>query len=122
MWRNILRVPSCLRERRYLLKHGFTREAEYDMPLWFIRTMTRVMKQYRKKRVGIPGGYTDEEWDTVVGKMIEDLENMRVSTLFDQAPDNLSILEKDMWANEKADKYKNEFFDLFKEVFYLLWD
>lgn len=78
-WRSVFGVPHYFKERRYLLKHGFTREAEYDMPLWFIKTMTRVMIRYSDTRWGIPGGYTDEEWQAVVDKMIECLKNMRAS-------------------------------------------
>ena len=54
--------------------------------------------------------------------MIECLKNMRASEWFEKAPEEMSLLERDMWAQNMADKYKNDFFDLFKEVFYLLWD
>ena len=121
-WRNVFGIPYYFKERRYLLKHGFTREAEYDMPLWFIKTMTRVMTRYSDTRWGIRGGYTDKEWQAVVDKMIECLKNMRASEWFEKAPEEMSLLERDMWAQNMADKYKNDFFDLFKEVFYLLWD
>jgi hypothetical protein len=61
-WRNVFGIPYYFKERKYLLKYGFTREAEYDMSLWFIKTMTRVMTRYSDTRWGIPGGYTDEEY------------------------------------------------------------
>ena len=54
--------------------------------------------------------------------MIEYLKNMRTSEWFEKAPEEMSLLERYVWVQNMADKYKNDFFDLFKEVFYLLWD
>lgn len=50
--------------------------------------------------------------------MIECLKNMRESDWLDKASEEMDLLEKEMWAVKMSEKYKNDFFDLFKEVFY----
>ena len=84
--------------------------------------MTRVMTRYSDTRWGVPDGYADEEWQALIDKMIYHLKNMWDSDWLDKAPEEMDLLEKEMWAVKMSERHKNDFFDLFKEVFYLLWD
>ena len=90
----------------------------------FIERYTKILTELRKCHYGYPGTITNEEWENILDEMIYHLHYMDEETVIEE-------LEKDVpndWnasgktVSEIMDKHKDEFFKLFSEYFYHLWD
>lgn len=90
----------------------------------FIERYTKILKDIRKCHYCYPGTITEYEWDNILDEMIYHLHYMDEEVVTEE-------LEKDVpndWvASNKTvyeimDKHKNEFFKLFSQYFYDLWD
>lgn len=90
----------------------------------FIERYTKILTEYRKKHVGYVGTMTNEEWEAVIDDMLYHLKYMDEWTVIQELekdiPDDWNASLKTV--NEVMDKHKNEFFRLFSEYFYNLWD
>ena len=90
----------------------------------FIDRYTKILKEYRKEHVGHIGTMTNEEWEAVIDEMLYHLKYMDEWTVIQELekdiPDDWNASLKTV--NEVMDKHKNEFFRLFSEYFYNLWD
>ena len=90
----------------------------------FIERYTKILTEYRKKHVGYVATMTNEEWEDVVDDMLYHLHYMDERNVEEE-------LEKDVpdgWHASQITidnimlKHKDEFFKLFSEYFYNLWD
>ena len=90
----------------------------------FIERYTKILTEYRKTHVGYVGTMTNEEWEAVIDEMLYHLYYMDewhvIEELEKDIPNDWSASLKTV--NEILDKHKNEFFQLFSEYFYNLWD
>ncbi len=90
----------------------------------FIERYTKVLTELRNKHDGYPCNLSEEKWDEILDEMIYHLYYMK-------EPNVIEELERDVpedWSpsfrtvGEIMDRHKNEFFKLFSEYFYNLWD
>lgn len=128
-WRNIKDVPIFIKRIFFVLKHGYSPVAKWETFTWFIAVMKEILTNYRYNRVGDPivvnkffnddGTENEDEnheaYNKILDKMIE---------LLDQMDESNPIYDDMDW--DERDKMqvnaKNEFFKLFSEYFYNLWD
>ena len=121
-WRNLKDIPIFIKRIFFVLKHGYSPVANWETFQWFIDVMREILVNYRDNRMGTPdiidSGTENENieaYNAILDRMIDLLDKM----------DELNPIYNNMsWEKryeEMADA-KNEFFKLFSEYFYTLWD
>lgn len=125
------RFKNRIRDIYWEIRYGFQRMFKgydsvdcFETFAKFIERYTRILTEYKKHHVGYPGTMSEEEWENIIDDMLYHLYYMDEYHIIEE-------LEKDVpedWnASYKTitpilDKHKNEFFKLFSEYFYNLWD
>jgi hypothetical protein len=111
----------------HLIKYGYDEYATWETYNWFIDTMKSVLTKYNSNRYGIKiitGNWSDIEenekaWNDVINRMIELLDLMdRSNPKYDTEEYDTDYEKKD----SEMEAAKEEFFQLFSEYFYYLWD
>lgn len=127
-YKNIKEIPLYFRLMHYLIKHGYDEYATWETFDWFIDTMKEILTNYRKRHQSYPifniaiMDDGSKEFDKLCAKYDNDIDRMIV--LLD-AMDEHSEQYKDVSRVEKhyeMIKAKDEFFKLFANYFYDLWD
>jgi hypothetical protein len=90
----------------------------------FVERYSKILVDYKNSLHGHPINLTQEEWEVIIGDMIKHLyymdeENVE-KELSKGVPENWTPSCKTV--GEIMDKHKDEFFKLFSEYFYNLWD
>ena len=129
-WRNLKDIPIFIKRIFFTLKHGYSPVAQFETFEWFMDVMKEILTNYRYHRMGSPvvidnffdvkeensnDVVNEEEYNAILDRMIVLLDLM----------DEHNKLYNDMdWkeADKKKEDAKNEFFKLFSEQFYGLWD
>lgn len=129
-WRNLKDIPIFIKRIFFTLKHGYSPVAQFETFEWFMDVMKEILTNYRYNRMGSPvviDNFFDvkeensndianeEAYNAILDRMIALLDLM----------DERNQLYNDMdWkeADKKKEDAKNEFFKLFSEQFYGLWD
>lgn len=129
-WRNLKDIPILIKRIFFTLKHGYSPVAQFETFEWFMDVMKDILTNYRYNRMGSPividnffdvkeensnDVVNEEEYNAILDRMIVLLDLM----------DEHNQLYNDMdWkeADKKKEDSKNEFFKLFSEQFYGLWD
>ena len=129
-WRNLRDIPIFIKRIFFTLKHGYSPVAQFETFEWFMDVMKEILTNYRYNRMGSPvvidnffdvkeensnDVVNEEEYNAILDRMIVLLDLM----------DEHNQLYNDMdWkeADKKKEDAKNEFFKLFSEQFYGLWD
>lgn len=135
-YKNVVEIPRYFKAMHYLVKHGYDEYATWETYDWFIDTMQDILKKYKAQHRGVPividnfpftSQPTEEEkeimqenedkWNDIVDRMIELLD------LMDECSSKYKEYEFDFEriTKEKCEA-KEEFFELFAEYFYNLWD
>lgn len=120
-----------IKEAYWEVRYGFERMFKgydsvdtFETFAKFIDRYTKILTDLRKCHYGYPGTITEEEWDNVLDEMIYHLyymdEEHVTAELEKDVPDNWTVSGKTV--SNIMDKHKNEFFKLFSEYFYHLWD
>ena len=118
-YRNVANIPGYFRAMHHLIKYGYDEYATWETFDWFIDTMKSVLTEYRNTHSGYPvftmESMDDETIDEFAKRYDEGIDRMiELLDLMD---------EKDLIRIQKEkDKAKEEFFELFSEYFYTLWD
>lgn len=103
---------------------GYDKTETFEMFSNFIDRYRKILKDYKKHHWGYPGELTEEEWDAIVDRMIYCLDMMDEQYLEKLLLEDMSpiytVSSKSTY--EIMTKYKNEFFQMFSEWFYNLWD
>jgi soluble cytochrome b562 len=129
-YKNIKEIPLYFKLMRHLIKHGYDEYATWETFDWFIDTMREVLTSYRKSHIGYPVHSLDTEYDEekVAKEYDEGLDKM-ISLLDDMDESNPKYeAEEYKDINGIVDKHnemyaaKDEFFKMFSEYFYCLWD
>jgi hypothetical protein len=132
-YKNTANIPRYFKLMHHLIKHGYDEYATWETFNWFIDTMKSILISYRKNRCGTPivvDNYpgqiksdedkeivraNDEKWNGIIDRMIELLD------LMDEC--NPKYDDMDYFTSDKEiNAAKDEFFKLFAEHFYRLWD
>lgn len=125
-WRNLKDIPIFINRIFFTLKHGYSPVAKWETFAWFIDVMKEILTNYRYNRDGTPimddvfvannyDSANEEAYNKILDHMIE---------LLNQMDENNPIYDNMDW-KEKCEAIvdaKNEFFKLFSEHFYDLWD
>ena len=121
-WRNLKDIPIFIKRIFFVLKHGYSPVAQWETFQWFIDVMLEILTNYRHFRSGTPdiidSGTENENieaYNAILDRMIDLLDKMDESN-----PIYNNMSWKD--ADKKKEDAKNEFFKLFSEQFYGLWD
>ena len=121
-WRNLKDIPIFIKRISFVLKHGYSPVAQWETFQWFIDVMLEILTNYRHFRSGTPdiidSGTENENieaYNAILDRMIDLLDKMDESN-----PIYNNMSWKD--ADKKKEDAKNEFFKLFSEQFYGLWD
>ena len=121
-WRNLKDIPIFIKRIFFVLKHGYSPVANWETFQWFIDVMREILTNYRHFRSGTPdiidSGTKNENieaYNAILDRMIDLLDKMDESN-----PIYNNMSWKD--ADKKKEDAKNEFFKLFSEQFYELWD
>jgi hypothetical protein len=120
-----------LKETYWEIRYGFERMFKgydsvdtFETFAKFIERYTKILTDLRKCHYGYPGNITEEEWDNILDEMIYHLHYMDEETVTEEleknVPDDWSASNKTTY--EILEKHKNEFFKLFSEHFFSLWD
>lgn len=111
-YKNIKNIPKYFRAIKHLFKYGYDDCAIYETFAWFTITMKSILKRYKKNYISYPVFIVDgkdtsaEQWDCVIDHMVNLLDKM----------------DEDNPNQEEMMAAKDEFFELFSEHFYDLWD
>ena len=128
-WRNIKDVPIFIKRIFFVLKHGYSPVAKWETFTWFIAVMKEILTNYRYNRVGDPivvdkffnddGTENEDENHEAYNKILD-----KMIGLLDQMDESNPVYDDMDW--EERDKMqvnaKSEFFKLFSEYFFSLWD
>ena len=90
----------------------------------FTERYEKILKDYKKYHYGYPGDMTVEEWESVIDDMIYHLHYMNEQNVEDELSKGMpkNWIPSSITVYEVMDRHKNEFFKLFSEHFYNLWD
>lgn len=125
------RIKHSVRNTYWNVRYGFQRMFKgydsvdtFETYQKFIDRYTKILTEYREKHVGYVGTMTNKEWESIIDRMIcclyfMDEQNVR-NELEDNIPDNWTVSQESI--DNIMSKYKDEFFKLFSEYFYNLWD
>ena len=125
------RTRHKIRDVYWEIRYGFQRMFKgydsvdcFETFAKFIERYTKILTEYRKTHVGYVGTMTNEEWEAIIDEMLYHLyymdEEHVIAELEKDTPDDWSASNKTTY--EILDKHKDEFFKLFAEYFYNLWD
>lgn len=103
---------------------GYDSVDTFEIFAKFIDRYSKVLKELRNCHYGHPYELTEEEWDNILDDMIYHLHYMKEDNVIKElerlVPNDWSASLKTV--GEIMNKHKNEFFKLFSEYFYNLWD
>lgn len=120
--RNIKDIPIFIQRIFFTLKHGYSPVANWETFQWFIDVMREILTNYRHFRSGTPDIIDSGTKDENIEAYNKILDNM--IDLLDLMDENNQLYNDMDWkeADKKKEDAKNEFFKLFSEQFYGLWD
>ena len=125
------KIKRWFKDTYWEIRYGFQRMFKgydsvdtFETFAKFIERYTKILTEYRKTHVSYIGTMTNEEWEAIIDEMLYHLKYMDEETVTKEfekdVPDNWSASPITVY--EVMDKHKNEFFKLFSEYFYNLWD
>lgn len=122
-WRNLRDIPIFIKRIFFTLKHGYSPVAQFETFEWFMDVMKEILTNYRYNRMGSPV-VIDNSFDVVVNEEEYNAILDRMIVLLDLMDEHNQLYNDMDWkeADKKKEDAKNEFFKLFSEQFYGLWD
>ena len=125
------KIKRWFKDTYWEIRYGFQRMFKgydsvdtFETFAKFIERYTKILTEYRKYHVGYVGTMTEEEWDGIIDEMLYHLHYMDEhnveSELEKDIPDDWGVSQRTI--DEVMVKHKDEFFKLFSEYFYNLWD
>ena len=129
-WRNLKDIPIFIKRIFFTLKHGYSPVAQFETFEWFMDVMKEILTNYRYNRMGSPvviDNFFDVKEENSNDVANEEAYNAildRMIVLLDLMDEHNKLYNDMDWkeADKKKEDAKNEFFKLFSEQFYGLWD
>ena len=129
-WRNLKDIPIFIKRIFFVLKHGYSPVAQWEIYGWFMSVMKEILTNYRYNRMGSPvviDNFFDVKEENPNDVVNEEAYNAildRMIVLLDLMDEHNKLYNDMDWkeADKKKEDAKNEFFKLFSEQFYGLWD
>lgn len=118
-----IKIRYCLQR----MKHDYDNIDMYALCDKFIKRYSKILKAYKENLHGHPCHMTSEEWDEILDQLLFHLHYMDEDNvdneIYKDIPHNwIPTSETSMKVYQIMNKHKNEFFKLFSEYFYDLWD
>ena len=121
------KIREIRREIRYCIQRMFKDYDNVDtfgLCDKFIERYTKILKEYKENMHGCPGTMTEDEWDEILDQMLFHLyymdEDKVDKELMKDVPKSWIVTCETIYPI--MEHHKNEFFKLFSEHFYDLWD
>ena len=125
------RIKNKFKDVYWKVRYGFQRMFKgydnvdtFETFAKFIERYSKILTELRKDICGHPVNLTEEEWVGILDDMIRHLyymdEENVIKELTKGTPKSWVVSGKT--TDEIMEKHKNEFFKLFSEYFYNLWD
>lgn len=113
----------CLKWKIQRFRRGYADTDVWNMNDWFIGTVRPMLQQLLDGHAGYPVNITNARWEEELMYMIRCLDNMDE----EKVAEDLQLSDTYTAAayrkiNEVMDRNKNEFFRVFSEHFWNLWD
>lgn len=129
-WRNLKDIPIFIKRIFFTLKHGYSPVSQFETFEWFMDVMKEILTNYRYNRMGSPvviDNFFDVKEENSNDIANEEAYNAildRMIVLLDLMDEHNQLYNDMDWkeADKKKEDAKNEFFKLFSEQFYGLWD
>lgn len=129
-WRNLKDIPIFIKRIFFTLKHGYSPVAQFETFEWFMDVMKEILTNYRYNRMGSPVvidnffDVKEENSNDVVNEEAYNAILDRMIVLLDLMDEHNQLYNDMDWkeADKKKEDAKNEFFKMFSEQFYGLWD
>lgn len=129
-WRNLKDIPIFIKRIFFTLKHGYSPVAQFETFEWFMDVMKEILTNYRYNRMGSPVvidnffDVKEENSNDVANEGAYNAILNRMIVLLDLMDEHNQLYNDMDWkeADKKKEDAKNEFFKLFSEQFYGLWD
>ena len=129
-WRNLRDIPIFIKRIFFTLKHGYSPVAQFETFECFMDVMKAILTNYRYNRMGSPvviDNFFDAKEENPNDVVNEEAYNAildRMIVLLDLMDEHNQLYNDMDWkeADKKKEDAKNEFFKLFSEQFYGLWD
>lgn len=129
-WRNLRDIPIFIKRIFFTLKHGYSPVAQFETFEWFMDVMKEILTNYRYNRMGSPVvidnffDVKEENSNDVVNEEAYNAILDRMIVLLDLMDEHNQLYNDMDWkeADKKKEDAKNEFFKMFSEQFYGLWD
>ena len=129
-WRNLRDIPIFIKRIFFTLEHGYSPVAQFETFEWFMDVMKEILTNYRYNRMGSPvviDNFFDVKEENSNDVANEEAYNVildRMIVLLDLMDEHNKLYNDMDWkeADKKKEDAKNEFFKLFSEQFYGLWD
>ena len=125
-YKNIKYIPKYFKSMRNLIKYGYDDYALYETFDWFTYTMRSILKRYKCNHYAHPivdlqlsPEENEKLWDDIIDKMLYLLDEMDESN-----PKYIELERKGKYIERTGlmESAKDEFFKLFAEHFYKMWD
>lgn len=114
-FRNIKDLWILIKRVFFVLRHGYSPQALWEMDVWFVDVMKELLTWQRDNRMSV--GYFEKE------TVNEDENKEKTDELLTHM---LGLLERadpfQIDNFDEAEKAKNEFLELFSKYFYKFWD
>lgn len=106
------------------MKNGYDDVDRYCLYDGFIDRYTNVLKDYKKNMHGHLARFSEEEWNAIIDKMLLHLYYMDEDNVDEELGKDVPENWIPRWDTTYPimEHHKNEFFKLFSEHFYDLWD
>lgn len=126
-WRTVHKVKDMCWEVRYGFErmfNGYDSVDCFETFAKFTERYSKILTEYKKYHMGYPCNMSEEEWDKIIDEMIYHLHYMSEDNVNEELCKDVPDSWIPSWntADEIINKHKNEFFKLFSEHFYSLWD
>lgn len=108
------------RARCQRFRRGWAYSDAWDMDVWFIQTLEPMLRYLQVHHHGVPFDYTDEKWTQRLGRMADCLHLMDADNVENELFQG--DWKKAVEIHEEMERNKAEFFRLFAEDFFALWD
>lgn len=125
------RLKRKIRDIYWEIRYGFQRMFKgydyvdtFETHSKFIDRYYKILTDFKKNLHGHPGHMTEEEWNNILDQMLFHLYYMNEDHIEEELCKDAPESWIPTWntSGEIMEKHKNEFFKLFSEHFYDLWD
>ena len=132
-YKNLKNIPRYFKRLHHLIKRGWDDYACWETFNWFIDTMKEILSDYLKYHCGypvrnwdVPEEDNEKIWEDKIKRMLKLLDDMDEANPkykgIEDAESTKDYIERYKNMQDEMDKAKDEFFKIFAECFYDLWD